>query len=529
MATRSLPTHPNLDQLRRQAKELKDAARAGDPDAIERLRPYLPPGEQATLSVTQRAIAREYGFSSWPKLKAEVEARTMDLAERVDAFLRSSAGGPERRATRFLEMHPEIAGYDFRTAVVLGDVDRVRELLANDPGLAVRPTAPVGWPPLLGVCSSRWHRIDPSRTEGLLEVARTLLDAGADPNTRTLPGRRPRCSTLFAAAGTSNNPQITRLLLERGAIPEDETLYLAAFFPDHACLRLLLSHDASLDTTFALSAPISTGDIEGVRLLLEAGADPTRPFPADLLGASREGDPPIGPIPAAIECDCSAELIELLLRYGGDPNALGKDGSSPARLAMRQGRTELAELLERYGAHDRTTEVDHFLAACIHADRRQAQDLLRDHPDLLHRLSDEDRGCMVDAAEYGNIEAVRLMLELGFPVNARAGEHGRTALHTAAVSGSADLVRLLIDAGAQLEARDATWNDTPLGWAIVGSGFGRSDPNSRHSSNSDFVATVRTLIEAGASLEDVHPGPDKPPSQQIVELLLNYGISSSIA
>jgi ankyrin repeat protein len=519
MAPRSLPTHPNLDQLRRQAKELKDAACAGDPDAVARLRPYLPPGAQATLSVAQRAIAHEYGFSSWPTLKADVDTRTMDLAERVEAFLRASVGGPEGRAARLLELHPEIAGYDFRTAVVLGDVNRVRESLAHDPGLALRPAAPVGWPPLLGVCSSRWHRIDPSRADGLLEVARMFLDAGADPNTRVdKAGQRPRCSTLFAAACTANNPQITRLLLERGAVPDDETLYLAAFFPDHGCLRLLLSHAATLDTTSVLSAPISTGDIEGVRLLLEAGANPSRPLQADLLGASREGDPPISPVAAAIECSCSAELIELLLRYGGDPNAPGRDGSSPVHLAMRQGRTEVVELLARSGAHDQVTEVDHFLAACIHADRRHAQDLLRDHPDLLDRLSDEDRGSMIGAAEYGNIEAVRLMLELGFPVNTRAGAHGCTALHTAAVSGSADL-----------EAWDATWNDTPLGWAIVGSGFDRSDPNSRHNPNADFVATVRELIEAGASLEDVHPGLDKPPSQEIVELLLSYGISSSIA
>ena len=529
MARRSLPTRPDLNQLRRQAKELKDAARAGDPDAVERLRPYLSAGTQATLSVAQRAIAHEFGFSSWPRLKAEAEARTMDLAERVNAFLRASVGGPEARAARLLAMHPEIAGYDFRTAVVLGDAARVRGFLAQDPELAVRPTEPVGWPPLLGVCSSRWHRIDPSRAEGLLEVARMLLDAGADPNTRTLPGQRARCSTLFAAAGTANNPQITRLLLERGAVPDDETLYLAAFFPDHACLRLLLAHDASLDTTFALSAPISTGDLEGVRLLLEAGADPSRPLQADLLGESRSADPPIGAIPAAIECDCSAELIDLLLEYGGDPNAPGRDGSAPVRLAMRRGRTGVVELLAWHGAHDGTTEVDHFLAACIHADRQQAQDLLRDHPDLLDRLSDEDRGSMIDAAEYGNIEAVRLMLELGFPVNTRAGEHGCTALHTSAVSGSAELVRLLIDAGADLEARDATWNDTPLGWAIVGSGFGRGDPNSRHSPNADFVDTVRTLIEAGASLEDVRPGANKPPSEDVVELLLRYGIWYSIA
>lgn len=529
MATHSLPSRPSLDQLRRQAKELRDAARAGDPNALERVHRYTAPEAPVLLSGAQLTVAREYGFASWNKLKAEVEARTTSLAERVEAFLRASVGGPERRAAALLEAYPAIAAYDFRTAVVLGEADRVRDYLANDPGLATRPTAPIGWPPLLGVCSSRWHRVDPRRTVGMLEVARMLLDAGADPNTSVLPGQRGHCSTLYGAAGTANNPPIVRLLLESGAIPGDDTLYLSAFHPDHECLRLLLASDAPLNKSAALSAPISTGDIEGVRLLLEAGADPRQLFQADLLGASREGDPPMGAVAAAVECDCSAELIELLLQSGGDPNAPGRDGSSPVRLATRRGRTEIVELLGRYGARVQATEIDRFLAACIHADRGQARRLLSDHPDLLDRLSDEDRGSMIDAAEYGNIEAVRLMLELGFLVNTRAGEHGCTALHTAAVSGSTELVRLLIDAGADLEARDTTWNDTPLGWAIVGSGFGRSDANSRHNPNANFVATVRILIEAGASLKDVRPGPDKPPSQEVIELLLGYGISSSLA
>jgi ankyrin repeat protein len=473
-------------------------------------------------------IAREYGFASWNRLKAEVDARTTSLAERVEAFLRASVGGPERRAAALLDAYPEIAAYDFRTAVVLGDVDRVREALVHDPGLATRPTAPIGWPPLLGVCSSRWHRIDPRRAGGMLEVARMLLDAGADPTTSVLPGQRGHCSTLYGAAGTANNPPITRLLLERGAIPGDDTLYLSAFHPDHECLRLLLASDAPLNTSAALAAPISTGDIEGVRLLLEAGADARRPFQADFLGASREGDPPIGPVAAAVECDCSVELIELLLQYGGDPHAQGRDGSAPMRLATRQGRSDVAELLGSYGAEDQTTDVDRFLAACIHADRPRAHQVLHELPGLLDRLTAEDHSAMVDAAEFGNIEAIRLMLELGFPVNTRGGEHGCTALHTAAGSGSAELVQLLIDAGAGLEALDATWNDTPLGWAIVGSGMGRGDANSRRSPHPDFVATVRTLIEAGASLEGVHPGSDKPPSQEVTELLRGYGIPLSI-
>jgi ankyrin repeat protein len=525
MATQSLPPRPSLDQLRRQAKELRDAVRAGDPDALERMRRYTEPEARVLLSAAQLTIAREYGFASWSKLKAEVETHTASLAERVEAFLRASVGGPERRAAALLEAYPEIAAYDFRTAVVLGDANRVRDYLANDPELATRPTAPIGWPPLLGVCSSRWHRIDPRRAGGMLEVARMLLDAGADPNTSVLPGQRGHCSTLYGAAGTANNPPITRLMLERGAVPDDDTLYLSAFHPDHECLRLLLAGDAPLNKSAALSAPISTGDIEGVRLLLEAGADPRQPFQADLLGADREGDPAIGPVAAAIECDCSAELIELLLQYGGDPNAVGRDGRSPAQLAMRRGRIDVIEMLGSYGAEDHGTNVDRFLAACIHADHPRAHQLLHELPGLLDRLSDEDRGVMVDAAEWGNIEAVRLMLELGFPVNTRGGAHGCTALHTAAGSGSAELVQLLIAAGADVAARDRTWDDTPLGWATVGSGMSRDDANSRRSPHPDFVATVRTLIEAGSPIEDARPGPDKPPSAEVAAFLVRYGIS----
>jgi hypothetical protein len=206
-----------------------------------------------------------------------------DLAERVDMFLAASVGGPLRRAAMLLAQDPSIATYDFRTAVVLGMVSRVRELLAADPGLALRRDGRSGWPPLLGVCSSRWHRVDPVRAEGLLAVARLLLDAGAEPNTRAgESGQRGHCSTLFGAAGCASNPAITRLL-ERGAIPEDHTLYLAAFFPDHECLRLLLPYMADLAGSTALATPISVNDLDGVRLL-DAGVDPDRPLSADLFG-----------------------------------------------------------------------------------------------------------------------------------------------------------------------------------------------------------------------------------------------------
>src|SRR5215831_2950750 len=68
----ALPGRPDLDQLRRQARELLRAAAANDEQALRRIRAV---SEKQTLSAAQLAIAREYGFPSWPKLRAEVLRR----------------------------------------------------------------------------------------------------------------------------------------------------------------------------------------------------------------------------------------------------------------------------------------------------------------------------------------------------------------------------------------------------------------------------------------------------------------------
>ena len=111
----------------------------------------------------------------------------------------------------------------------------------------------------------------------------------------------------------------------------------------------------------ALAAPLSLDDTEGVRLLLEAGADPRR--------YADDDDAPASAAYEAVRSGCSAELVELLLAHGADPDRPGPDGRSPYTLASLQGRADLADLLRRYGAVDDSTDIDRFLAACQRADQ----------------------------------------------------------------------------------------------------------------------------------------------------------------
>src|SRR5262245_39735683 len=106
MPSRELPARPNLEQLKKQAKSLLDAARSGEPDALVRfaILPSLT-GKSAeaigasdlALHDAQSAIAREYGFPSWNALREEVESRAMSFDAAVDEFIRCATAGATGR------------------------------------------------------------------------------------------------------------------------------------------------------------------------------------------------------------------------------------------------------------------------------------------------------------------------------------------------------------------------------------------------------------------------------------------------
>src|SRR5215475_16149610 len=86
-----LPARPSLGQLRKQAKELLRAYRAGDTGAVERFRAQISrltdpaPPDEMILADAQFVLAREYGFEKWAELVHHVAA-TQLAGDRIGQF-----------------------------------------------------------------------------------------------------------------------------------------------------------------------------------------------------------------------------------------------------------------------------------------------------------------------------------------------------------------------------------------------------------------------------------------------------------
>jgi hypothetical protein len=276
MPTDSEAVRLNLEYYRKQAKALLKAAHSEDPNATERIARYSPELSPMALHGALLTIAREQGFPSWPRFKAFIVQSGLNFEGLVTAFI-EAALQDLRRAEEMLAGHPEVAKAGVYVALVLGDAERVKQALSEAPGLVNMKAGPRGWQPLLYVCFSLFANGKSKRAANLVETARMLLHHGADPNGSDTSEQWPAnpLSCLYAATGLNNNPQLTALLLEAGANPNDsESLYHSTEHADLACMRLLLKHGAAPAGTNALKHMLDRESVEGLGLLLAAGADP---------------------------------------------------------------------------------------------------------------------------------------------------------------------------------------------------------------------------------------------------------------
>jgi ankyrin repeat protein len=227
-----LPARPDLDQLRHQAKELLRAAQRGDPEAIARIRAV---GERVILSSAQLALAREYGFTSWAKLKLEVERR--DVLNSRDLS----------RLTRLLAEHPKLA-----TENMQHWADRA----CGDP---------LGYITMMRFNHDRLGL--PAEMPGTGAIARALIEAGAPVNGR--PGDQ---ETPLITAASYGDAEVAQVLIDAGAdieavsapdsggVPSGTALEHAAVFSMTDVVDVLAAAGAKIHS---LEQAAAAGDISG--------------------------------------------------------------------------------------------------------------------------------------------------------------------------------------------------------------------------------------------------------------------------
>ena len=276
------------------------------------------------------------------------------------------------------------------------------------------------------------------------------------------------------------------------------------FSRDVATARLLVERGANLDDRDddhdSTAAQWRIGEApEVTRYLIEQGAQ------SDIFMAARLGDLELAHQLVSENRCCTTYRIG---NNSGPFPGIGARGGGGSiyqwTLGFNRSAQEIAHLR---GHHEvfvflmsQTPPHQQLLIACMLADRELANSIAASSPGLVNGLGDEDRELLAKCCWETNLnrEAVRLMLDLGFPIGVPESNHGFQALHNAAWCGDAELVELLLQRGHPVDRRDPRYQSTALGYAI------HSCVTARRHPEGDFPSVVRLLLEAGTPLDASH-------------------------
>ena len=414
-------------------------------------------------------------------------------------------GGVDR-ANALLDADPAIARSNIFAAAILGDEESVRRVLAELPAAATAVSGPHGASALVCLCFSNYLRLDPARTTAFVRIATALLDAGADPNAGfRSTGDWPEWeSAIYGAAGVAQNAELTRLLLDRGADPNDnETPYHAPETHDNAALKVLVESGRLTDTSLAtiLLRKTDWHDHQGITWLLERGVPPN--------AMTRWGKTALH---NAILSDNRLAIVELLLDHGADPSAIATcpERGSPRRgsrtaveMAARRGRGDVLDAFARRGLSIELRGIERLLAACARQDAGAAKAIATGDPQILNALRADGGGFLAAFAGVDNTGGVRLLLDLGVPVDAPLVEGegyfeaapNSLAIHVAAWRASHATLRLLIARGSPIHRTDGQGR-TPLALAV------RACVDS-YWTHRRSPESVQALLDSGASVKGV--------------------------
>jgi ankyrin repeat protein len=226
--------------------------------------------------------------------------------------------------------------------------------------------------------------------------------------------------------------------------------------------RYLVSRGAETDIFMAAAL----GDLELVRKHLDANSE------AVLLSVSEKDLPKQNP-------ESGGHIYIFTLGWGKTPHTL----------AWEFGHKEVFQLLM-----ERSPWWLQLTQACEVGDEALAHELSRS----ANTLPPEAASRIVGAAARNDARAVHLMLEAGWPADAR-GQHDQTALHWAAWRGNTSLVRELLHHNAPLDARESSYSGTPLDWAL------HASKNNGPATPSDYAETIQALDPINNIRPGLHP------------------------
>ncbi len=316
-----------------------------------------------------------------------LEALKILVEKKADVNVKESARGQTALMWAAAEGHPEAVRYLVAHGADLNAQSRVFDFTALKPKAGSVPMnfPRGGFTPLLFAAR-----------QGNLEVARILLDAGANVNLGD-----PDSTTPLVIAIINYHYDLAGLLLERGADPN-----IADKKGRTALYAAVDMHTVDVSTRPVPKINEQRNEVDVVKMILAKGGNPNAQLksflpPRGVLdGADRvltDGATPF--FRAAKSGD--VELMRILLEHGADPKLTPKDGTTPLMAASgigwRDGKTK--------------------------------------------------------GTEAENLAAVKYCIELGLDVNAKNNQD-ETALHGAAQRGADTIVAYLASKGANLQAKD---------------------------------------------------------------------------